>query len=584
MIRPQRNAHRDHVDLAGIWRVRFDPEDRGREAGWGAGIGDGLPIAVPGSWNEQLAEAGYMNYVGAAWLETEVFVPAAFAGRRTALRFGSADYDAEVWVDGAYVGRSGAAMLPFEVLAPVRAGAPARVVVRVSNLLPEQGPTQRVTVEDYRAEARIKDEYLPAVRFDFFPYGGLNRTVQLTAAPEGGLTRVAVTPGLDGGAGTLKVVVEAAASEGRVRVSAAGARVTANLEDGRAALTLRADDVEPWSPASPRLYAVVVDLLEVGGAVVDRVDLQTGFRDVRVDGTRLLLNGEPIELRGFGMHEDAPIRGRGLDLPRLVKDFSLLKWTGANSVRTSHYPYAEEFLDFADQEGVLVIGEAFSINLDFRKVQPEGLAAHEQAVAELIERDRHRPCVIAWSVANEPGYLGEAEYRERSGPYWKALFAEARELDDSRPLTHANVTYAGLDDPAFAESDFLSVNRYFGWYTEPGQIDRGVARLKADLDALAAHGKPLFVSEFGADAMAGLHATTDQLFTEDYQADFIDAYWRVIAEHPACIGGHVWNFADFRTAQHARRVVLNLKGVFTRTRDPKRAAFRLRDLWRGAQA
>jgi beta-glucuronidase len=190
--------------------------------------------------------------------------------------------------------------------------------------------------------------------------------------------------------------------------------------------------------------------------------------------------------------------------------------------------------------------------------------------------------VIAWSLANEPGYLGEAIYASASAPYWAEVFAHARALDPTRPLTLAQVQYAGEADPAFGLCDFLSVNRYYGWYTEPGQLERATVRLRELFDRLSAvHGKPIFVSEFGADAIAGFHATTDQLWTEDFQSDFIEAYWREILAHPAVIGGHVWNFADFRTAQHGRRAVLNHKGVFTRQRDPKRAAFTVRRLWRG---
>jgi beta-glucuronidase len=335
-----------------------------------------------------------------------------------------------------------------------------------------------------------------------------------------------------------------------------------------------------WSHTAPALIDVQLFGEDAFGARVDEVALRSGVREVRVDGNRLLLNGKPISLKGFGKHEDSPVRGRGLDLPQLVKDMQLLKWCGANSVRTSHYPYAEEFYDLCDEQGVLVIDEAFSINLDFRKVAAEGLAAHKADIAAMIRRDYNHPCVIAWSLANEPGYLGEAVYAEASRPYWRELFGHARSLDAHRPLTHANVSYAGLDDPAFDCSDFLMINRYYGWYQAPAQLDRAVAMLIADFDHLAAaHGKPIFVSEFGADALAGAHSTTPQLFTEDFQADFIEAYWRAIVAHPAVIGGHVWNFADFRTAQHSRRAVFNLKGVFTRDRTPKKAAYRVRELW-----
>ncbi len=580
-LRPQRNAFRDAFDLSGIWRIAFDLDEGGEQKGWANGLPEEAahPIAVPGSWNEQLAELGAMNFVGAAWLETSFTMP-VLKDRVAELCFGSADYSATVYLDGALAGHSGAAMLPFTVRVPKAPGVVVRVVVRVSNLLPVSGPTQRVTLEEYGAEGRQKDEYLPAVRFDFFPYGGINRPVYLVTRPARAIRNYCLVTQL---APRLRADVEAEGAELLLTVSGHGQRweQRESIRQGAARFEMSLIGAELWSPQSPILYDCALKLLDADGAAIDQVAQRVGIREVRVDGDRLLLNGEPLHLKGFGKHEDSPLHGRGLNMPQLVKDFHLLKWTGANSVRTSHYPYAEEFYDLADEMGVLVIDEVFSINLDFRKIDAAMLEAHKQAIAELIDRDRNRTCVIAWSLANEPGYLGEAEYRAQSGRYWGELFAHARPLDPTRPLTHANVQYAGLDDPAFGPSDFLSINRYHGWYTEPAQLDRAIARLEAEFDALARYGKPIFVSEFGADAMAGEHASYDQLFTEEYQARFIAAYWHAIERHPAVIGGHVWNFADFRTAQHGRRVVHNRKGVFTRTREPKLAAWIVRRLWTG---
>ena len=553
-----------------MWRIRFGEGDFSCGLGSGADVFD---IAVPGSWNEQLAEAGFMNYVGTAWLECRFFVP---HGACRLLRFGSADYFAKVWVDGREAGVSRAPMLPFEldVTGLTTPGTYATLVVRVTNELPIDGPTQRVTLDDYAAEHRTRDEYVPAVRFDFFPYGGLSRPVHLVTRPAFAITSYRITTRCSGVVG---VSVEADGGTA-VRLCIGEAVAEAPLVDGKTELRIELDEPRLWSPASPELYDLRLELLEDGRAV-DEVGQKVGIREILVEGNKLLLNGEPIVLKGFGKHEDSPIRGRGLDLPLLVKDFGLLKWTGANSVRTSHYPYSEEFYDFADRSGILVIDEVFSVNLDFRKVTDQTLAAHKDWAVELVERDRNRACVIAWSLANEPGYLAEPEYLEKSGPYWEELFGFVRKLDPSRPLTHANVGYVGTSDPAFDHADIVTINRYHGWYSQPAQLDRAIAALRADLDVLAQRGKPIFVAEFGADALSGQHATYDQLFTEEYQSDFIAAYWSAISEHPSCIGGHVWNFADFRTAQHGRRVVLNLKGVFTRGREPKRAAWTLRGLW-----
>jgi beta-glucuronidase len=576
----QNNAFRSACDLGGVWQIGFDPEGRGEALGWASGLdpADCLAIALPGSWNEQLAEAGYMNYVGDAWFETRFFVPAVTKDQSLFLHFGSADYHADVWVNGQHAGRSRAAMLPFEcpIYGLVEPGTEAVLVVRVNATLDPSGPTQGITAQTYQDQNRPRDEYLPAVRFDFFPFGGLNRPIYLVQRPRLGISDYRATADLTG----VHIAVE---SGGGVRLSAklVGNGETVEAEgDCLTALRLSPKAPRLWSPDDPFLYRLDIILHDAEGRAIDSVSQRIGLREFAVQGTQLLLNGKPIQLKGFGKHEESPLHGRGLNLPQLVKDFNLLKWIGANSVRTSHYPYSEEFLDLADQFGILVIDEVFSINLDFRLVNETTLANHKTAISELIARDKNRTCVVAWSLSNEPGYLAEAEYREKSGPYWKAIFAHARSLDSTRPMIHANVGYAGNDDPAFAESDFLGINRYHGWYSEPAQLDRATARLRGDFDTIAAHGKPIVVLEFGADAMAGQHASYDQMFTEEYQANFITAYWREIDAHPSVAGGHIWNFADFRTAQHGRRVVHNLKGIFTRTREPKMAAWKVKELWR----
>ena len=168
----QRNNWRDFVDLAGLWQCRADAEDIGLGQGWQGGLPQPcLPIAIPGSWNEQLAEVGLMNFMGPLWLETKVFVSAGFARQDLVLRFGGVDYSARVWVNGQELGQSGPQHLPFEchLGSAAKAGQVARIVLRVEAVLPEQGPTQRVTADDYVSEGRLKDEYWPAVRFYFLP-------------------------------------------------------------------------------------------------------------------------------------------------------------------------------------------------------------------------------------------------------------------------------------------------------------------------------------------------------------------------------------------------------------------------------
>lgn len=590
MLRPQRNRHRDLLALDGLWQCRADRDESGERAGWTRGFVGDDEVAVPGSINEQLAERGYRDFAGPVWLCRRFTVPAHFAGRRLSLRFGSADLRASFWLDGTHLGDHVLSFLPaaFALGDRLVAGEEAVLVVRLDARLPQTHPLPGIDVQTYRDERRPRDEVYPPVRYDFFPYIGLHRMPELVAEPLRGFSALHADTDYDPqtGEGALHATLRAA-TDGEVVLRLAapdGAGVLEqrlHCEAGReTTCALRLPEAAPWSPQAPNLYRLSADLVE-GGETIDRYALDIGFRRVRVAGQTLELNGETLELRGFGMHEDFPIVGKG-HLPALmVKDFELLRWVGANSFRTSHYAYVEETLDMADRRGVLVISEVASVNLDFRKVDADTLSTHCAMIDAQIERDRSHPCVIAWSLTNEPGYLAEAEYKPLSGAYFERLFAHARSRDPSRPLTGANVGGRhGDDDPLYAYCDFLMLNRYVGWYEAPAQLDRAVTILEDELDRLSArYGKPMLISEFGADAVAGMHASTDQLFSEEFQARFIAAYWRLIARHPAVVGGHVWNFADFRTAQHHRRVIFNHKGVFTRSRDPKLAAWALRRIW-----
>jgi beta-glucuronidase len=589
MLRPQRNRFRDHVELSGLWRFALDADDRGEALGWQHGIPAGIEIAVPGSFNEQLEARGLRDYVGAFWLETTAFVPTGFSARALSLYVGSADFSATAWIDGECIGTHDLPFLPFEFELPaaVKAGTSIRIVLRLDTRLGSDDPLPGIVREDYVREGRPRDEIYPAVRFDFFPFGGVHRPPYLCARPKQRIESVAVRGDrLDARHGRVSVTAQCRVATGTLRlrlidVGGVGvAQAAVELHGGHVEASLELTPCRFWSPTDPHLYRLELEL-GCGGEAVDVLVLPVGVRRIEVVGRQLLLNGEAIQLRGFGMHEDFAALGKGQALAVTVRDLELLRWTGANCFRTSHYAYAEETLDLADRQGLLVISELACVNLDFRRTSNTSLTRHRRTLQAQIARDRNHAAVVMWSIANEPGYLGESEYRERSGEYWRELVAVARAADSSRPLMVANVEHAGREDPAFDHCDVVALNRYYGWYTMPGQIDRACERLAQELAFLAQrYAKPILVTEFGADAVAGMHALADQLFSEEYQAELLRRSLATIAAEPAAAGALVWNFADFRTAQHHRRVILNHKGVFTRSRDPKRAAFVLRELWR----
>jgi len=232
-------------------------------------------------------------------------------------------------------------------------------------------------------------------------------------------------------------------------------------------------------------------------------------------------------------------------------------------------------MELADRLGFLVIDEIPAVSLFFAPAGLERrLSLCRQYVQELIARDKNHPSVIMWSLANEPHSL-----RPAAKPFFRELYDLCKSLDPTRPATV--VSHVGVNEESFEFLDIMCLNRYNGWYTQPGQLDAGCAALSAELDAMYARfNKPLIMTEFGADTISGHHAEPPEMFSEEYQVELLTRYIKLLRSKPFVVGEHVWNLCDFKTGQAVHRMGgLNLKGVFTRDRRPKLAAHRLRQLW-----
>jgi beta-glucuronidase len=583
MLAPRDSRSRDCRRLDGLWRFRFDPGGQGlSQRWWQRTLPGAREMAVPASYNDLVTERAEREHTGDVWYQRDVWVPATWAGRRIVLRCDAAAHHATVWCGDEPVAEHSGGYLPFEadVSTHVRCGELARVSIRVGNELTME--TIPPGVVSRGPDGRPRQRYF----HDFFHYSGLHRSVWLYATPPSHVADVSVSTVFDPAAGTGRVTWEASVVGGESTsarlLDADGVAVAAGTGTSG---VLAVPGARPWSPDDPYLYR-----LEIRHGP-DEYPVAVGIRTVEVSGARLLLNGSPVRLRGFGMHEDAALRGKGHDDARMVRDFALLDWVGANSFRTSHYPYAEEVLDYADRRGLLVIDEAPAVGLHLslghmgdhgaRTFGPGGIgapaaAAHRAALGELLARDRNHPSVIAWSIANEPD---TAEPAARD--YFAPLVSLVREADPSRPVCFANVATAPpAADLVTGLFDLICVNRYYGWYAGPGDLDAAERDLEAELREWARYGKPIVITEFGADALAGQHALPPTMWSEEYQAALITMSVRVFRRIPEIVGEHVWNFADFATAQAVHRPGGNHKGVFTRDRQPKAAAWLLRDLWR----
>ncbi|MEM2088609.1 MAG: glycoside hydrolase family 2 TIM barrel-domain containing protein, partial [Thermoproteota archaeon] len=333
---------------------------------------------------------------------------------------------------------------------------------------------------------------------------------------------------------------------------------------------------ELWCPENPHLYKLRLTVI-YGKNEGDTVEIKLGIRTIRVENGKILLNGHPVFLKGFGRHEDFPILGKTLTGAILRKDFGLMKRLGCNSFRTSHYPYSRMHMDLADEYGFLVILEMPTVGLwqGVEKLDdPEIIEKVRKATCEAIQRDKNRPSVIMYSLFNEPDSQ-KNEFRT----LFKETVEEARKNDPTRPVTFASCRH--LEDKALDMVDVLCFNFYYGWYTLCGDLEAAERNLSETLDKLHEKhpDKPVIITEFGADAIAGVHRDPPEMWSEEYQAELIKTYWRVIRSKKYVVGGHIWNFTDFRVGQSPGRTTLNRKGVFTRTRNPKLSAKIVRELF-----
>jgi beta-glucuronidase len=304
-----------------------------------------------------------------------------------------------------------------------------------------------------------------------------------------------------------------------------------------------------------------------------------GIRTIRLTNSQFLVNERPFYFHGANAHEDSDIRGKGFDEVIIAKHFNLYGWLHGNSFRTSHYPYAAEFYHMADRYGLAIIDETPAVGLGRASFFSQGtLEHHKQVIVEMINRDRNHPSVLMWSLANEP----RASLTEANA-YFNELFNFTRPIKAGRPLTYTTYMHAGTD-LCMQFADVLSINRYTGWYSDNGRLDQIYGTILGDIEYTRRHfpTKPILVSEYGADTVPGLHNDPPLMFTEEYQTEFYSAYHDVFNNvssilHPDTgffIGELPWNMFDFATDQFTNRVGgLNRKGLFTRQRQPKAAAF-----------
>ena len=591
LLYPIDSVSRRAVSLNGLWGFQLDPKSKGLQNAWTEKLPSPDEIPVPASFADFYTDKAAREYCGDFWYEKDVFVPAEWQGKTVGVRFGCATHVATVWCNGVELTSHEGGFLPFsaDITDAAVYGGMNHIAVRVNNELSETRlPCGRVkTLTDGTKRA--------APYFDFYNYSGLQRSVWLVALPKTRIEDYSVVHSLHGADAEVAYTVKTC-GEAKVSVRLLDAEGRQVAEGSGAQGTLYVKNVHLWQVRQSYLYTIVIRLYD-GEKLLDEYSEKIGIRTVEIRGREILVNGKPVYLKGFGKHEDADIIGRGFSQAVMKRDFELMKWIGANSFRTSHYPYSEEIYQMTDREGFLVIDEVQAVGcfpsmMNFldassgkqtaffaKETTPQLLEHHKRSVEEMIRRDRNHACVIAWSLLNEP------ETSDPSAtPYFEEIFAWAHACDpQKRPRTFALIMNSRPDTCCCHQvTDFLSFNRYYGWYVLGGaDIMEAEAAFRKEMDAWMAlePDKPMIFTEYGADTHAAIDKLPSVMWSESYQLEVLEMCERVFDSCETVVGEQVWNFADFQTTEGIMRVDGNKKGIFTRQRQPKRAAFHLKARW-----
>ena len=592
MLYPRMTAARRAVSLDGMWKFRLDEKSEGEAAGWVDGLPGMERIPVPASFQDFYTSKDVREYAGDLWYERELFIPGEWEGKKVFVRFGSATHRAQVYVNGVKVAEHEGGFLPFcaDVTDVVRYNAVNRLVVKVNNELNVANIPCGTTVTLSNGKKMTKPY------FDFFNYSGLHRSVHLVALPMESVFDLDLTYEIEGTNARVSYRV-ATTGEHAVQLSLLD-------EEGRQAAyaegkegVLEVKDARLWQVRDAYLYRLVIQIVDED-EVLDEYVQEIGIRTVEVKGKDILINGKPVYLKGFGKHEDSDVVGRGFNIGVMKRDFELMKWIGANSFRTSHYPYSEEVYQMADREGFLIIDEVPAVGLfesmmNFmeastgkttaffeKETTPALLAAHLMALEEMIVRDKNHPSVIMWSLLNEPETTSDAAV-----PYFKEVFDRARILDpQKRPRTFALVMNSLPGTcKCYPFSDVIALNRYYGWYVKGGyEIDDAMEAFRREMEAWKALelNRPFIFTEYGADTLVSEHKLPSVMWSQEYQEEYLCLTHAVFDSYDFIRGELIWNFADFQTTEGIMRVNGNKKGVFTRQRQPKSVAYLLRRRWK----
>lgn len=521
--------------------------------------GQKFPVAVPGCWENHPLFADYRG--------EGIYRKTFQAQGNVRIECKGVSHTATVYLDGHEIGHHYNAYTPFSVV--------------VSDLEPGRH------MLEIKADNRFHKDSALHVPNDYMSYGGISRGVVVEELSDLYLEYVHVKTYRENE--QWHVQVKAAVNVLKIRQNDEDITIQGKIKDTafewkladtakkhyEFCTDLKIDGIEEWSPETPVLYQVELQMLREDEVIDDLIE-RFGFREICVQGKYILLNGKKLRIKGVCRHEDHPDYGCALPYQTIYNDLVLIRQMGANSIRTAHYPNDEIFLDLCDELGILVWEENHARGLEEDRMKhPLFEEQAEQVIREMIFYHYNHPCIFIWGILNECAsetLFGRSCYEKQ--------FRLIREMDDSRPCTFASCKFFG--DICFDLPDVISCNLYPRWYVDKPVRDYLNEVYDWIVEEGNGKGKPFIVSEIGAGGLYGCHNAYHGKWTEEYQADALSEQVSECLKFSESMGVYIWQFCDVRVSSEwfaGRPREMNNKGVVDEYRRPKAAYGRVKEIF-----
>ena len=502
------------MTLNGTWKFNWVPNADARptdfwqpefnDKGWNAmpvpgvwelnGFGDPIYVNVGYAWREQFRNnppqvPTVNNHVGS--YRREITVPAHWKGKEIIAHFGSVTSNMYLWVNGKYVGYSEDSKMEAEF-----------------NLTPYLKPGQKNLIA-FQVFRWCDGTYLEDQ--DFFRYSGVGRDCYLYARSKKQIADIRITPDLDAQYQNGSLAINLTTKgRGEVELELFDANnqpvVTKSLNaSGNISTTMEVASPNKWTAETPYLYTLRATLKE-GNKVLEVIPVKVGFRKVELKNAQILVNGQPILIKGANRHEMDPDGGYVVSRERMIQDIQMMKMFNLNAVRTCHYPDNNLWYELCDQYGLYVVAEANieSHGMGYGKntlaKREDYKKAHLERNQRNVQRCFNHPSVIIWSLENEAVY----------GPNFEAAYDWVKAEDPSRAVQYEQAGTKGKTDiycPMYAG---------YQWCENYSKDNK--------------YQKPLIQCEY-AHAMG------------NSQGGFKE-YWDLVRKYPKFQGGFIWDFVD----------------------------------------